>query len=256
MLPKLIDSVGFASAVRWTALMQAILLVVANILCFAPFPPKGGAPPNGDKKAQSSGLQAFKSWPWAFFILGCFFTMWGLFAPLNYLPEMAASHGLRSFSHYTLSIANAGSIVGRIVPGWASDRIGQFNAMILVTACSGILVLAAWLPLDYNISLGGMVTFGLLYGFVSGGFVSIGPPCVVSLAKGRVDEIGLKLGGFCLAIALGALTGLPISGAIKDAEGDGFAGLMCFVGVTMLIGSSCMGVARVLVGGRQILRRV
>jgi MFS family permease len=213
MLPRLIEQVGFASAVRWTALMQGILLFIANLLCSSPYPPLGrGSKGTSTEKdatdapSRSSGLRGFKSLPWGFFVLGCFFTMWGLFAPLNYLPEMAALHGYQDFAQYTLAIANAGSLVGRIVPGWISDIIGQFNTMCIVTSLSGVLVLAFWLPLEFHTSLAGIIVFALLFGFVSGGFVSLGPPCVVSLAEDRVDEIGVKLGGFCLAIALGALT--------------------------------------------------
>ncbi|KAM5432747.1 hypothetical protein MferCBS31731_007371 [Microsporum ferrugineum] len=258
MLPRLIEEVGFASAVRWTALMQGILLIIANVLCSSPFPPLSKSAPTekGVDAPRSSGIQGFKSWPWAFFILGCFFTMWGLFAPLNYLPEMAALHGFGYFAQYTLAIANAGSLIGRIVPGWASDIIGQFNAMFLVTTLSGVLVLAFWLPLEFHTSLAGVIVFALLFGFVSGGFVSLGPPCVVSLANDRVDEIGVKLGGFCLAIALGALTGLPIEGAIKDREGDKFIGLMCFAGATMFLGGFCIGVARVFKGGSSLMKKV
>ncbi|GME28435.1 putative mfs transporter [Neofusicoccum parvum] len=217
MIPRLVDQVGFASAVRWCALLQGILLAVANVLCSTPFPPKG------PQKKQSAGLKAFNSMPWIFFVLGCFFTMWGLFAPLNYLPEMAAQKGMsEQMAQYTLAIANAGSVVGRVVPGWASDRVGQFNVMTSVSTLSGVLLLCFWLPLELHPSSAGIIVFALLYGFCSGGFVSLGAPCVVSLAEGRLDEIGLKLGGFCLAIALGALTGLPIEGAIKDREGDGY----------------------------------
>ncbi|KAK1140021.1 hypothetical protein N8T08_010930 [Aspergillus melleus] len=256
MLPRLIQQVGFASAVRWTALMQGILLLIANLLCSSPFLPLSKVSPAEKDAAPKSGIRGFKSWPWAFFVLGCFFTMWGLFAPLNYLPEMVSLHGYEDFAQYSLAIANAGSLVGRIVPGWASDVIGQFNAMCLVTTLSGILVLAFWLPLEFHTSLAGIIIFALLYGFVSGGFVSLGPPCVVALAEDRVDEIGVKLGGFCLGIALGALTGLPIEGAIKDREGDKFTGLMCFAGVTMILGGVCTAAARVIKGGPQILKKV
>ncbi|KAI7760034.1 hypothetical protein LZL87_012405 [Fusarium oxysporum] len=257
MLPRLIEEVGFASAVRWTALLQGILLFIANLLCSSPFPPLGkSSPQEKDKVPPSSGLKGFKSCPWFFFVLGCFFTMWGLFAPLNYLPEMASLHGFESFAVYTLAIANAGSLVGRIVPGWISDIIGQFNTMVMVTNLSGILVLAFWLPLEFHTSKAGLILFALLFGFVSGGFVSLGPPCVVSLAEDQVDEIGVKLGGFCLAIALGALTGLPIEGAIKDREGDKFTGLMAFAGATMIMGSFCTAIARVYKGGPQLMKKV
>ncbi|KAB2573373.1 Aspyridones efflux protein apdF [Lasiodiplodia theobromae] len=252
MIPRLVDSVGFAAAIRWTALLQGVLLLVANLLCSTPFPPKRKL-----EKKQSAGLKAFKSLPWGFFVLGCFFTMWGLFAPLNYLPEMAAQKGMSTqMALYTLAIANAGSAVGRVVPGWISDRIGQFNVMACVSLFSGVLLLCFWLPLEFHPSSAGIIVFALLYGFCSGGFVSMGAPCVASLAEGRMDEIGLKLGGFCLAIALGALTGLPIEGAIKDREGDSFKGLMVFAGVSMLLGGCLHLATRVLKGGWAVMKKV
>lgn len=182
--------------------------------------------------------------------------MWGLFAPLNYLPEMVSLNGMEGFAQYSLAIANTGSLIGRIIPGWASDRIGQFNTICIVNSLSGILVLAFWLPLEFHPSLPGIIVFALLYGFASGGFVSLGPPCVVALAGDRVDDIGVKLGGFCLGVALGSLTGLPIEGAIKDREGDRFTGLMCFAGGSMILGGLCTAAVRVIKGGSQLIKRV
>lgn len=74
IIPVLVERVGFASAVRWVALLQGILLVIANVLCSSPFPPKKHV--KGQNQVPSAGLRAFKSLPWLFFVLGCFFTMW------------------------------------------------------------------------------------------------------------------------------------------------------------------------------------
>lgn len=71
-IPILIDRAGFASAVRWIALLQGILLAIANVLCSTPFPPQG----KSQREVPSAGLRAFRSLPWLFFVLGCFFTMW------------------------------------------------------------------------------------------------------------------------------------------------------------------------------------
>src|SRR6266550_4001496 len=102
-----------------------------------------------------------------------------------------------------MAIANAGSMIGRIVPGFLSGRLGQFNMMYFVSTLSGVLVLAFWLPLEYHPSTAGIIIFALLFGFTSGGFVSLGPPCVAELAEGKAEEIGVKLRSFCLAVALG-----------------------------------------------------
>lgn len=153
MVPRLISPNGFPAAVRWTALTQSILLIIANMLVSTPFEPKGW------QKKESAGLHAFKSWPWIAFVLGCFFVMWGLFAPLNYLPEMAAQAGVSQLAQYTVAIANAGSMIGRIIPGFLSDRLGQFNMMYFVSTLSGVLVLAFWLPLEYHPSTAGIIIF-------------------------------------------------------------------------------------------------
>ncbi|KAA8650848.1 uncharacterized protein ATNIH1004_003537 [Aspergillus tanneri] len=125
--------------------------------------------------------------------------MWGLFAPLNYLPEMASLHGFGDF---------------------ALDAIGQFNAICIVTTLSGVLVLAFWLPLDFQTYLAGIIVFSLLFGFISGGFVSA--------------LLGHRARG---------LTGLPIEGAIKDREGNKLTGLMYFAGATMILRRICTGAA-------------
>ncbi|EKG12020.1 Cytochrome c oxidase copper chaperone [Macrophomina phaseolina MS6] len=181
IIPRLVSEVGFAAAVRWVALLQGILLAAANVLCSTPFPPKGRQRKGEESGSRKVGLKAFLSWPWLFFVLGCFFTMWGLFAPLNYLPEMAAAKGMdERLAQYTLAIANAGSVIGRVLPGWMSDHVGTFNVMTAVSSLSGVLVLAFWLPLQRadNPADAGIIVFALLYGFCSGGFVSLGAPCV------------------------------------------------------------------------------
>lgn len=129
-------------------------------------------------------------------------------------------------------------MIGRIVPGFLSDRLEQFNMMYFVSTLSGVLVLAFWLPLEYHPSTAGIIIFALLFGFASGGFVGLGPPCAVELAEGKVEEIDVKLEGFYLAAALGALTGLPIEGAIRDQgrPGQGFVGLMIYTGVVLVVG--------------------
>ena len=68
----------------------------------------------------------------------------------------------------------------------------------------------------------------------------------------------MKLRGFCLAVALGALTGLPIEGAIRDqgGPGQGFVGLVIYTGVVLVVGGTLTGAARVLRGGRSLMKKV
>jgi MFS family permease len=109
----------------------------------------------------------------------------------------------QDLAQYTLAMINAGSMVGRILPGFLSDHVGQFNVMALVSTLSAIALLAIWLPVYYFPTDGGVIFFSLFYGFVSGGYTSLLSPCVVALVDGQVANLGLKFGIACLCLAFG-----------------------------------------------------
>ena len=104
-------------------------------------------------------------------------------------------------ANYIVAITSAGSTIGRILPGWLSDKIGQFNVMMMVAASSGILILVFWLPLEYHPSNAGIAVFGGVYGFISGGYISMLTPCVAKLCRGKLQDLGLKMGAFLIIIA-------------------------------------------------------
>lgn len=148
-------------------------------------------------------------------------------------------------------------MVGRVVPGILSDRLGRFNILFVVALISGILMLAFWLPLNASPTVGGTIAFGLLYGFASGGFISLMLPCVVVLADNRVEDLGAKMGMACLCVALAGLTGLPIAGAIRDRSADGsFTGLICFSGAVVVTGGLFVLATRFAVSGRKLWIKV
>lgn len=74
--------------------------------------------------------------------------------------------------------------------------------MMIVTAASGILILAFWLPLEFHATNATTIIFGATYGFVSGGYISLLTPCVVRLCRGRLEDLGVKMGAFLMVIAV------------------------------------------------------
>jgi hypothetical protein len=111
MMPRILATEGFANSVRWTAVMQGVLLFVAILLISSPDIPKKPAPPtnttsDGPQESKlKTALSHFNNLPWGLFALGCFLSLWGLWAPLNYLPLMALQTGMSlDMSNYTLSI--------------------------------------------------------------------------------------------------------------------------------------------------------
>ena len=80
---------------------------------------------------------------------------------------------------------NAASIVGRILPGVLADKAGAYNIQVIFTTLMAIGVLAYWTPSSNEASI---ITFGLFYGFVSGGFISLFTVCCAMISP--IKRIG------------------------------------------------------------------
>ncbi len=124
-----------------------------------------------------------------------------------------------------------------------SDRVGSsLKALSVCSALAACSILAIWLPINYHRSLGGLIAFSVVFGFTSGGFVSLMSPALIEVAGGHTHDLGALAGTFFAIISLAALTGLPIQGAITShssggSDGAGLVGLIVFCGVVMLAGT-------------------
>ena len=89
----------------------------------------------------------------------------GFFAPLFYVTTYAISLGTsESLATYLITILNAASLFGRVLPGYVADRVGHFNVMVFAMVGSGI-VCFCWTAVT---STAGLIVWSLAYGFVSG----------------------------------------------------------------------------------------
>jgi MFS family permease len=100
------------------------------------------------------------------------------------------SYGMdETLAFYLISIINAASVVGRIVPGVLSDRMGAYNVQILFTFLVAIAVLAYWMPSTNNAAI---ITFAVFYGFASGAFISLFMVCVAMISP--IKRLGGRYG--------------------------------------------------------------
>ncbi|KAF9001669.1 major facilitator superfamily domain-containing protein [Cyathus striatus] len=232
MLNKLFERVGFVWAVRASAFLVLGLLIIANCCMSTHLPPKAlrkPKPPVDIKKILTDT-------PYVVGVIGGFFVQWGLFFPFFYLQLFAQKHGVsETLSFYTVAILNAGSIFGRLLPNFLADKFGVMNLLIPCAAAMGILIFS----LFGATNPGGVVVFSILYGFFSGGFISLLGLTFVTMADG-VHEIGIRIGIAFLVIAFAALTGTPIDGALLGRDfvwykAIIFSGVVVFVGTGLLI---------------------
>jgi len=235
--------VGFAWGVRATAFMDIGLLVLANMIM--------KAKPQAIKRPglEHGGFGAImRDAPFWMSTIGCGLLFIGVFVPVFYIQLFTQLHGLSpSLSFYTISILNAASLFGRILPNFIADLCGVLNVLIVCTALTGALtfvMLAAT-------TVAGAVVFTLFYGFFSGAVISLATPAAASFSK-SLGEIGVRIGLGTLVAGIASLIGPPIAGALLQSQGSyHWYRPIVFAAVMILAGSVLQTMARAAKNNRQ-----
>ncbi|GBE88131.1 major facilitator superfamily domain-containing protein [Sparassis latifolia] len=234
-LNKLIPVVGFPWAVRIVAFICLAFLVPATMLIKSRLPHR--------KFNDFSSLLDFGGFTdirYVLFLFGAVITMLGTYNPYYYVETFAVVHNYSpSVSLYILSIQNAGSFFGRIIPGVLADKIGFVNVMALACTTAG-MVLFCWLSVD---SAPGLIGWAVFYGFTSGAFIALMPACI-----GRFTPDTTKYGGRAGLlfgfVGFSALVGPPIAGALINQDHGSFQHMIIFSGVVCLVGAAFFWGAR------------
>ncbi|CCM00597.1 uncharacterized protein FIBRA_02633 [Fibroporia radiculosa] len=225
---NLIQEVGFPWTMRIIGFILILLLGVCVVTTDRRLPPK-------PKPGPFINLHAFKNRAYATYCISGFVNYLGLYTVLTYIDVSATASGVPvEFSFYLLPIANTGSFFGRVLAGILSDRYGPLNTIIPANCIAGIMTYI-W-PLTS--SKGGAIGVAIIYGMTSGIYASLIAPPIVGM--GDRWNVGTRIGMAFTLVALGALSGPPISGAINTAT-NGFkfvgiyAGSAIQVGVVLLL---------------------
>ncbi|KAK4184922.1 major facilitator superfamily domain-containing protein [Podospora australis] len=233
ILRELLPGVGFGWSSRILAFIMLGLAIPANLFI------QTRLPPAKHEKMQSvwPDFTVFKDLRFTFASLGIFFMEWGLFIPLTYIVSYAADHGEDATESYLLlSYLNAGSVVGRVLPGLLADKIGRFNVIIITIALCVITVLAIWLPA--GTSNAALIAYSVLFGFASGSNLGLVPVCIGQLCDHR--RFGRLYSTAMMMASFGTLSSVPIGGALLDIKsGNGWTAVICFSGVSYCVALGC-----------------
>lgn len=223
MMNHLIPRIGFPWTIRIIGFMFLGLCGIASLTVKSRLPPRA-KPFNIDDY-----IRPFKDIPMLLTMIASFLFFWGMFLPFSYITLQAESAGMDpSLAQYLLPILNAVSIFGRIGPGFIADKVGRYNSMICITLLSGVITLGLWIP---GTSTGALIAYGIIFGFSSGGFISLAPACIAQISD--IREIGVRTGTAFGVQAFGALTGSPIGGALVRSMNGSYLGLQLFCGIVM-----------------------
>ena len=160
-------------------------------------------------------LSLFRSLPFCCVFLAGAVGTFALFVPPFFLPLFAHSIGLSASTGAGIVAGfNACTAFGRLGAGFACDRFGPTNMLLLTMALNAVSMLAIW-PLSDTI--GPLVVFAAFNGIANGSFFVTMPTTV-----GRLVGPGQAAVGMSMAITGwtgGYLMGSPIAGMLIAATG-------------------------------------
>ncbi|GAA5887414.1 hypothetical protein JCM5296_007132 [Sporobolomyces johnsonii] len=238
MLNKLFTnpSVGFVDGVRASGYLIAGCLVIANLI-MSPHPGRQVA-----QKPPPPPLKQIFTPTYCCMAAGAFLLNFGLFFPNFYVQVYAEAQGMETnLAFYTISIFNAASVFGRTVPNIMADHLGPFNLQATCCACAGIVLFCMYAMT----SSGAIIVFAILYGFFSGGFISLVSPVIVSISN-DLSEIGLRQGIAFLIVAGAAVGGNPICGRLLSEHSSDFKAPIMFAASMVCAGAVVTAVGRFL----------
>ncbi|KAK0666723.1 major facilitator superfamily domain-containing protein [Cercophora samala] len=240
VLRELLPTIGFNWSSRVLALIMLGLAIPANLFIKTRLPPAKG------EKVQSvwPDFSVFKDARFACAALGVFFMEWGLFVPLTYIVSYAVDHGQDATESYLLlSYLNAGSVLGRVLPGILADKIGRFNVIIITIAICLITGLALWLPAGHSNSM--LIAYAVLFGFGSGSNIGLVPVCLGQLCDHR--KFGRLFSTAMMVASFGTLSSVPIGGALLS--GSGWTAVILFSSISYAVALAFYTATRVLAVG-------
>ncbi|KAF4552276.1 Aspyridones efflux protein apdF [Elsinoe fawcettii] len=230
----LIPRVGFAWGTRIIGFMALSTLIVSNLVMKVRVLPS--------EKRKVLDLPSLKEAPYMLFIAGAFMAFMGLYAGFVYIESFALARNILepNLAFYSLSVINAASCFGRIIPNYIADKTGPLNIIIPATLVSGIIALCLIAVKD----VAPLFVVCVLYGFFSGALVSLPPTVFVSLSLHKRHMIGTRMGMGFFFISIGLLLGTPVCGWILAASSYTyvwtFGGTLLIVAAfTMFAGRTC-----------------
>ncbi len=115
---------------------------------------------------------------------------------------------------------------------------------LVMTFSSALFTLCLWLPSRSPLPI---TMYAALFGFSSGGMISLVPALVVQISD--IRTIGVRTGTLFAMISTAALLGNPVGGSFITRNAGEYWGLQAFAGGMMLAGSCFYAAARVRLAG-------
>ena len=224
MLRTTLPKYGYAWSLRILGFVFLFCFIVGNLLIKARLPPSAEA-----KKKAIISLSIYADLRLSLFTVSIFSFEVVLFGTLGILPTYATltTNFSPDTGFYLIAILNGVSCLGRILPGYAADKIGRFNTLAIMIVFTLVFMLVLWLPFG-STSLPALYAFSALFGFGTGSWMALTPACIGQLC--RAEEYGRYYGSIYFIASLSTLVCIPISGELVEKVGPrAMVGFFCAI---------------------------
>ncbi|KAJ4244411.1 hypothetical protein NW762_014539 [Fusarium torreyae] len=247
MLRSLLPKLGWSWSMRILAFVILGIFIVGTI-CLIPYRrlAKLVALPVAKKRGLAIlNFSAFRSIPFSLVSVMFFAIQFVLYGIGGLLPTFAINAGLTPETGYTLlSIIGGASAFGRVIPGMVGDKLGHYNVLIFMMALTLVFMGTLFVPFGDNSVV--LYVFTGLWGFCSGGFLSITPVCVGKTCEPK--DYGRFYGTLNFLTSFSLLITIPTSGTMIEEMGtQALSGLLTGVLALALV---CLFAARAALVGR------
>lgn len=211
----LIDHLGFRWSLRIIGIITFTSLITASVFLKTP-----NSTQNKDEDIKNDVKEKtnlFKDNGFLFLFAVGLWSGFGFYTPIFYVPDYATNNLYLTPPNGATSTAiiSGLSALGRILLGIFGDYFGHLNALIICQGMGGLAQLVFWPTVKTFTEL---LLFCGVYGFFSGGFVSLYP--VVAADLFGANRAAIITGILFSAYIPGTLISPPIYGAIIDKDGS------------------------------------
>ncbi|PYH38663.1 MFS general substrate transporter [Aspergillus neoniger CBS 115656] len=220
----------------WTWSIRVIAFIALGCYAAAIILVKGRLPAASNSKA-TIDFRAFGSPRLCFLTVAVFSLEFIIFGCAALLPTYVRFAGFPTdVQFYSLTVLNCFGLVGRVLPGFAADKIGRFNILLCLVLLTFIIMATVWLPVGSH-DVRTLYTVVAIFGFGSGGWISLAPVCAGQLC--RTEEYGRFYGTLYSVASFGVLLAVPVGGDLLQSTTSqiliGFYSAVLLVGLVGLI---------------------
>ncbi|KAK0441694.1 MFS general substrate transporter [Armillaria borealis] len=252
VLPTLISHHGSAKALR----IISVVLTTVLIPIVALVKPRL---PESRNRAQVTPPRS-RDWMNSptFWVLLAVNTVQGLgyFVPVVWLPTFAHEMNLSSTSSsLAVALLNGASLLSRLSLGYLADRLNPWLLALSTLSSTSIATFILWGLLSRN--LAGLLSFGIAYGALAGGWSSLWTGFIAPITKDDPNLVTYLFGYLMLSRGVGNILCTPISSALstisESAIGKASTGFQVaggrFENMILYVGSCFAGAAGVALLG-------